>query len=245
MSYTFCKIRCIREKHLYCSRPINFAERRRILSANKAACLKDLESYFAWVIDMLFLGRDLISRSTVVSLRQNDTVTLETIYSSGHKNVQWLSFKGFMYAPSHQLPIAWSVHATNNEDFGNCDPHTFDMCQTMSSITFNKISVNVGDVWSSTTNGAIIPVGGLYYVTFVLLYAKCHLEASLFVNDLATTSIVKTTCDNMGYLMTRERSVLLSLTKKDIVLVKIINGTVATFRTRLLTSFAGILVYPL
>ena len=194
---------------------------------------------------MLFLGKDLISRSTVVSLRQNDTVTLETIYSSDHKNIQRLSFKGFMYAPSHQLPVAWSVHATNNEDVGNCNSQTWDMCQTMSNITFNKISVNVGDVWSSITNEAIIPVGGLYYVTFVLLYAKCHLEASLFVNDLATTSIVKTTCVDWGYLMTRERSVLLSLTKKDIVTVKIIKGIVATFRARSVTSFAGILVYPL
>ena len=194
---------------------------------------------------MLFLGRDLISRSAVVSLWQNDTVTLQTIYASGHENIQWLSFKGFTYAPSHQLPVAWSVHATNNGDLENCDPQTFDLCQTMSNITFNKISVNVGDVWSSTTNGAIIPVRGLYYVTFVLLYAKCHLEASLFVNDLATTSFVKTTCGDRGYLMTRERSVLLSLTKKDIVTVKIINGTVATFRTRLVTSFAGILIYPL
>ena len=197
---------------------------------------------------MSFLGRDFISRSAVVLLRQNDTVILHTKYTAlnyGRIDKYWLSFKGFMYAPSHQLPVAWSVHATNNEEYGNCYAHISDMCQTMSKITFNKISVNVGDVWSSTTNGAIIPVRGLYYVTFVLLYAKCHLEASLFVNDLATTSIVKTTCGNMGYLMTRERSVLLSLTKKDIVTVKIINGTVATFRKRLITSFAGILVYPL
>ena len=245
MSYSFCKIRYIREKHLYCSRPINFAERRRILSANKAACLKDLESYFAWVIDMLFLGRDLISRSTVVSLRQNDIVTLETIYSSDLTYIQRLSFKGFMYAPSHQLPVAWSFHATKSTGTETWNSNISDDNQIMSNITFNEILVNVGDVWSSTTNGAIIPVGGLYYVTFVLLYAKCHLEASLLVNDLATTSIVKTICANKGYLMTRERSVLLSLTKKDTVTVKIINGTVATCRRSLVTSFAGILVYPL
>ena len=196
---------------------------------------------------MSFLGRDFISRSAVVLLQQNDTVTLHTKYEDlyGLIDKYWLSFKGFMYAPSHQLPIAWSVHATNSEGSPNWISLRRDICQTISNITFNKISVNVGDVWSSTTNGAIIPVKGLYYVTFVLLYAKCHLEASLFVNDLATTSIVKTTCVNRGYFMTKERSVLLSLTKKDIVTVKIINGTVATFRTRLVTSFAGILVYPL
>ena len=199
---------------------------------------------------MSFLGRDFISRSAVVLLRQNDRVTLHTKYTAlnyGRIDKFWLSFKGFMYAPSHQLPVAWSVHATNSIGHENwyAQYDSSDICQTMSNITFNKISVNVGDVWSSTTNGAIIPVGGLYYVTFVLLYAKCHLEASLFVNDLATTSIVKTTCVDWGYLMTRERSVLLSLAKKDIVTVKIINGTVATFRTRLITSFAGILVYPL
>ena len=196
---------------------------------------------------MLFLEKDLISCSTVVSLQQNSTVTLHTNYAgiNDHNNIPRLSFKGFLYAPSHQLPVVWSVHATNNEIHGNCDAHTFDICHSMSYITFNKISVNVGDVWSSTTNMAMIPVRGLYYVTFVLLHAECHLEASLLVNDLATTSIIKTTCGNMGYLMTRERAVLLSLVEEDIVTVKIIKGTFATFREKFLSSFAGILVYPL
>ena len=112
-------------------------------------------------------------------------------------------------------------------------------------LTFNKISVNVGNVWSSATNEAIIPVRGLYYVTFVLFTAECHTEASLFGNKSATTSIVKTACDNIGYLVTRERAVLLSLAEKDIVSVKIINGTVATVRDQFIYSFAGILIYPL
>ena len=183
----------------------------------------------------------------MLSLQQHDSITLYTRYKANSEKDDsfLLSFKGYMYAPLHQLPVAWSVHATNNEFPVTCDAHTDDFCRKIANITFNKISVNVGGVWSSMTNEAIIPVRGLYYVTFVLLYADGNLEASLFVNDLATTSIVKTTCDIVGCLMTRERAVLLSLAEKDVVTVKIIKGTIATFRFQFPTSFAGILIYPL
>ena len=202
-------------------------------------------------IILLLLDRDLISRSVVLSLQQNDTVTLSAAYimMSIKDKSFWLSFKGFMYAPLHQLSVAWSAHVTNNEDANGaaiCDyPPLLDICRIIANITFTKISVNAGDVWSSTTNGAIIPVRGFYYITFVLASTKCHLEASLFVNDSASTSIAKTACGTSSYLITRERAVLLSLAEKDIITVKIIKGTVATFRDRFLTSFAGILIYPL
>ena len=153
-----------------------------------------------------------------------------------------------MYAPLHQLTVAWAVYANKNEDAPSCSVIDFQRncfkC-THTGLTFNKISVNLGNVWSSTTNEAIIPVKGLYYVTFVLFSAECHLEASLFVNKSATASIVKTASDNIGYLITRERAVLLSLAEKDIVSVKIINGTVATVRDLFIHSFSGILIYPL
>ena len=183
----------------------------------------------------------------MLTLQKYDSVTLYTRYTANKvkDNSFLLSFKGFMYAPLRQLPIAWSVHAKNNEYPFTCDAHITDYCRKIANITFNKISVNVGDVWSSTTNEVIISVRGLYYVTFVLLYADGNLEASLFVNNLVTTSILKTTCDIVGCLMTRERAVLLSLAEKDVVTVKIIKGTIATFKYQFTTSFAGILVYPL
>ena len=170
--------------------------------------------------------------------------------TNNNDNCWWLSFKGFMYAPLHHLTVAWSVHATNDEDAegaATCDNNTliYMFCRTFANITFNKISVNVGYVWSSATNEAIIPIKGLYYVTFVLFGSECHVEASLLVNESTMTSMVKTACGIRGYLITRERAVLLTLTERDKVTVKITTGTLATLRDQVLTSFAGILIYPL
>ena len=193
---------------------------------------------------------DFISRSTVLSLQQNDSVTLHTRYMSHTEkssSYYWLSFKGFMYTSSQQLPVAWSVHATNNisAENSNCDPHSFDSCLKIGDITFNEVSVNVGQVWSSATNEAIIPIRGLYYVSYVLLYTECHLVASLLVNNVATSFIIKTTCGSFGYLATRERAILLNLEENDRLGLTVINGTVATFKISFVTSFSGILVYPL
>ena len=115
------------------------------------------------------------------------------------------------------------------------------------NLTFDTIAVNIGDVWAETTNEAIIPVGGIYYVTFVLIFTQCHLEATLCVNNVATTFIVITTCSTSGNIATRERAVLLNLKKGDRLNVKLMNGTlVLPQRDSMdLTSFAGILLYPL
>ena len=157
----------------------------------------------------------------------------------------WLSFKGFMYAPSHQVPVAWSVHATNDKGVDNCNYDNSDFCFKVNVITFNVILVNVGHAWSAATNEAIIPQRGLYYVTFVLQYIQCPLVASLLVNNVTTSFIIKTTRDMIGYLITRERAVLLNLEENDTLRVTVIDGTVATFRDSFVTSFSGILVYPL
>ena len=169
---------------------------------------------------------------------------MPSVYGSG----VWLTFKGFLYTPSHQLQICWSVHSTAaevTENNLNCISQTPDMCQLKNNLTFDTVALNLGNVWSTTTNEAIISVKGLYYISFVLVFAKCHLEATLFVNTMATTSIVKTACKTKeNYMMTKERAILLNLKQQDRLSVKIVNGAVATLKRGSVASFAGILVYP-
>ena len=181
------------------------------------------------------------------SLQKNDAVIIYTIHIAIHdKAISWLSFKGFMYAPLHQLLIAWSVQAKTDEGVQKCYLHRVpDFRCKVNIITFNVILVNVGHAWSAATNEAIIPQRGLYYVTFVLLHIQCPLVASLLVNNVTTCFIIKTTSDTIGQVISRERAVLLNLEENDTLRVTIINGTVVTYSESFVSSFSEILVYPL
>ena len=192
-----------------------------------------------------------MSRSTVLSLHQNDLFTLYVTYNSySYLNCNrpiWLSIKGFLYVPSHRQPVAWSVFSKSSENYFNCPTPSLTFYCLKNNLTFDTVSVNISDVWAATTNKAIIPVGGLYYVTFALVFTQCHLEATLCVNNVATTFIVITTCSTRRSIATKERAVLLNLKKGDKLNVKLINGTLVLPLTESmdLTSFAGILLYPL
>ena len=190
---------------------------------------------------------DSISRSAMLSLQQNDYITVHTTYKpSSSKSGIWLSFKGFLYNSSHQQQIGWSVHSMA---VFSKEKHSFECisptnrCQLKYILTFDTVTVNLGNVWSTTTNEVTIPTNGLYYISFVLVFTNGNLKATLLVNKNATTSIVKTSRKPNSYLITRERAIMLHLTEQDRLNVQIINGAVATFQQDILASFAGILVY--
>ena len=198
-------------------------------------------------IILTILETDSISRSAVLFIQQNDHITAHATcqpYSS--KCGIWLSFKGFLYNPSHQQRIGWAVQSTavfsKNKHSLECVSPT-NSCQLKHNFIFDTVTLNLGNVWSPTTNEVTIPTSGLYYVSFVLVFTNGNLKATLLVNKNATTSIVKTSRKPNSYLITRERAIMLHLTEQDRLNVQIINGAVATFQQDILASFAGILVY--
>ena len=211
------------------------------------------------------LGAEFVSRSTVLYLKSNDVVTINVKNKDVNRQSHKLKIlvNGFLYNPSHKSPVVWSVHSTTkvppsdsamdeqslackNEKLICKDVNLYFCCAMVSVFTFDKVTVNLGNVWSTLTNEAIIPFNGLYYVTFVLLLSKCNMMAILFVNEEATTSIRRLfQCVTVTSLSTRERAVLLNLRKYDKVSVKIINGSVATFTDGSVASFAGLFLYPL
>lgn len=117
------------------------------------------------------------------------------------------SFKGFLYSPSHGHNIAWAVHSVKQ---------VYLKSGGTSSVSFEIVSVNVGNVWNANTNQTVISVSGTYYVNLVATQqAGTGVEMYIFVNNVMQAIVYKGWGGATGPV-TREAGLLVTLQVRDV-----------------------------
>ena len=92
-------------------------------------------------------GLEFASRGCLVQLKNGDTIQFyqdnymqEENYNYNDVSYQETAFRGFLYSPSHQISIAWSVHIDGSVSVAG------------DRLVFSELLVNVGNCWRADNN---------------------------------------------------------------------------------------------
>jgi hypothetical protein len=133
--------------------------------------------------------------------------------------------------------LAWSVIRTTP---GNTD-------YPESTVPFDKVLVNSGDVWNTSLNAAVIPISGFYYVyTAINTYYTGRGMFNVKVNEIKQFD-VKFFSTTYKAEQTRGNGAILRLKTGDKVTVEqpsLEGGVISLGHYAGRTSFYGMLVLP-
>ena len=181
--------------------------------------------------------------TTLLNLLTTDDIFCGTVhaghYFEGNSNNQNY-FMGFLYNPTLSEKIAWNV------------AHSSSFTGPLDYVQYDKVHVNEGGVWNSTTNSANILVSGLYIVDLSSYFcgSGCigngnqHLQLLLNGNPIIELKLMAFTA-NDG--ISRSRTVAVQMTKGDHMRVRAVNNGsyVSAPGQRYLNLFSGFLINSL
>ena len=173
---------------------------------------QSVPSHFCRMITYFVDGEVLtICCSIVLLLTGGDSVYISWNFRPQIDRYEQASFKGFLYAPPNNMSVVWSAAISRPSKLSVDDQR---------DITLTDVIINVGGVFrGNDTSKVIIPINGVYYVTFRALQ-PINVTAALFVNRRKHMEII-----SVGYFMhtlTLERSFLLHLTTGNSLSLRLI-----------------------
>ena len=141
------------------------------------------------------------SCNAMLKFGQGDSVYIEWFegpyFSNMYKTFNQASFKGFLYAPTDQISIAWYARVQVGR-----------YIDILKDLVFDDVLVNIGEVFKSNdTSKVFIPKSGIYNVIFKTYKLPKDFAVALFVNGSKNLKIRSSN----SFLDSLERSILLQL----------------------------------
>ena len=172
------------------------------------------------------IGVDIISRGCLLSLSVNDTISV-SMSRLGDLTYLETGFRGFLYSPAHERPVAWSAH---NYDL---------VTGNGTALNFPVVLVNKVAAWEG--NRAVVPVTGTYFIEMIgRTAANGSIDMKLMLNT--NTLLTRLYFSGPASYVTRSRSVVVDLKLDDVLTVAYENVKMdGTLNNGI--SFQGMLLY--
>ena len=187
-------------------------------------------------------GVDMHSRAVLVHMDAGDRSWMALyeagyIYSQAEHNQ--MTFSGFLYNPSRNPEIAWSVHRLSSWDNPGAGP--------LDPVIFEENTVNQWDMYDVNTGFVTIPVTGYYFIQFNIgVLGQKPLDVAMYLRnatvderlvDVSVESVSHQSYDNVG------RSCIWYLEEGDELRMRAEGDTAFHSTRERQTSWLGMLLY--